>query len=240
MKISCLAITENRAEFAEWMIWNYLKQDYPNKEFILVASTQDGKLIQLVKERIPGAKVATVEPGMWVPEKRNIAMSMAQGDFITWFDDDDWSSHRRLSYAVANFDHTNKIMIPHGTNLYFWHLKKWKARHLRCSAWAYGLFETKTALEVPFDEKQRRATDTKWMSCLKNHVKQGGLQEFSMTGHAMVVTHKKNISNPMWKAPPMSFQYDFDHVMDRLVLKKGEREVIEEHLIRIKKRQGVG
>lgn len=242
MRISCLAITENRDEFAEWLAWQYLKQDYPDTEFILVASINDDRFIQVIKERIPNAIIRTTDPGTWVPVKRNIAMRLATGDMITWLDDDDWTSSERVSTAVRVVqDH--QALIPSATGLYYWDLKRRAAKHFKCGAWAYGLYDRNLALETPFDEAQRRATDTKWYAEMKTKLhRRGDLSyiEHPMTGHCLAVSHKKNISNPQWKASRMTHKYDFDHVMKRLVLEPGEQEVIGAHWDRITQRQGIG
>lgn len=239
MKVSCLCITEGRGEFAEWMIWNYRKQDYPDKEFVLVASEMDTGLVELVKELIPDAIVETTPNGTWVPVKRNIAMSLASGDAFTWFDDDDWTSASRVSHLVESFDTTKKMLVPTRTGLYYFHLKHWKARFMKCSAWAYGLYSRELCLSVPFDDHQRRATDTKWLAFMTTAAKEENIQRLSMSGHAMAVSHKKNISNPMWTVRPMAYQYDWDHIMKNLVLLPGEEGLIRDYLTRIKEDQGI-
>ena len=241
MKISCLAITENRPEFAQWLAWNYNKQDYRNKELVLVASAMDGKFIQTIREQVPGAVIETTVDGAWVPVKRNIAMQLATGDVITWFDDDDWSSHKRLSVAAKVYE-GHQALFPSVTGLYYWDLKRRMAKHFKCGAWSCGIYDRKIALETLFDEEQRRATDTKWYGAIKTRFHRDSslsAVEHAMTGHTMAVSHKKNISNPQWKASRMSHKYDFDHVMERLVLAPGESEVIREHLERIRKLQGI-
>ena len=241
MRISCLAITEGRPEFAEWLCWQYLKQDYQDREFILVASAKDGKLIKFVRERIPGAIIETTVDGTWVPVKRNIAMHLATGDAITWFDDDDWRSHEHLTF-VAELYKGHQAVIPSGTGLYYFDLKRWMAKHFKCGAWSWGLYDRDLALSIPFNEKQRRATDTKWYGEIKTKLARDpslAFTERAMSGHCMAVSHRKNISNPQWVASKMTHKYDFSHVMERLVLAPGEREVIAEHLARIKKRQEI-
>jgi len=240
MKISCLAITEGRPEFAEWLAWNYTKQTYENKEFILVASEEDEELISIIKLLIPDAKIRTVKPGMWVPVKRNIAMSMIEGDVFTWFDDDDWSSDYRLETMAKKFGWPEKqLVIPHATSLYYYNLKYRKSRFIRCSAWAYGLYGTKVCTEVPFREGQRRATDTQWVSDLRNHVDKELIQNANADHLCFAVAHKKNISNPASKVAPMMHKYDWDHVRPHLECSNSDFRTTLKMLDDIRKKQGI-
>jgi len=240
MKISCLAITQGRSEFAEWLAWNYTKQTYENKELILVASEEDEEMLSIIELLVPEAKIRTTPHNMWVPIKRNIAMSMIDGDVFTWFDDDDWSSDLRLEEMSKKFEWPEKqLVIPHATSLYYYHLKRGCSRFLRCSAWAYGLYGTKVCTEIPFKETQRRATDTQWVSDLRNNMDKELIQNANADGLCFAVSHKKNISNPVGKVAPMMYKYDWDHVRPKLNCSDADFKETLKMLDDIKKKQGM-
>lgn len=92
MLASCLCVTESRAAFAEWLIWNFDKQDYAERELVVVDSSPGGS----VYEGLPKVRVVRAPPGTNVPAKRNLALDAARGGFVAWFDDDDWQHPRRL------------------------------------------------------------------------------------------------------------------------------------------------
>ena len=39
MRVSCLCVTENRPEFMDWMLWNYDRQTWPERELVVVDSS---------------------------------------------------------------------------------------------------------------------------------------------------------------------------------------------------------
>jgi glycosyltransferase involved in cell wall biosynthesis len=96
--VSCIMPTYNRRRFVPHAIEYFLRQDYPNKELIVVDDGSDPvrdlmpddsriRYIQLDKKRTLGAKL-------------NLACDTAQGDIIAHWDDDDWYAPRRLRYQV--------------------------------------------------------------------------------------------------------------------------------------------
>lgn len=89
MMVSCLSVT-NRPHFREWLEWNYNKQTLPEDERELIVI--DG----------PGS----------VAEKRNEALQKARGDYICWFDDDDWQHPNRLEWSAQQA--AGSVMIGSG------------------------------------------------------------------------------------------------------------------------------
>ena len=91
--VSCLCVTEDRPAFAEWVLWNFGKQDYANRELVVVDSSRTGSTFH----ESDCVRVVSAPPGTSVPAKRNLALSAASGEILTWFDDDDWQHPRKLS-----------------------------------------------------------------------------------------------------------------------------------------------
>jgi glycosyltransferase involved in cell wall biosynthesis len=93
--ISCLCVTENRAAFMPWLLWNYDRQTWPNRELIIV----DSSPAPLACER-EDVRVIAAPTGANIPAKRNMALRAAQGEIVTWFDDDDWQHPDKLAILV--------------------------------------------------------------------------------------------------------------------------------------------
>jgi glycosyltransferase involved in cell wall biosynthesis len=93
--------TKNRREFVAQALYYFEKQDYPNKELIVVDDGDD-LVVDLVSQH---AHVRYLAPqyAHTVGMKRNIACEAAQGELICHWDDDDWYASTRLSYQVAPF-----------------------------------------------------------------------------------------------------------------------------------------
>src|SRR5262245_60087994 len=96
--ISCIMPTFNRRLFVPQAIRYFLRQDYPQKELIVIDDGTDPvgdlmpeddriRYIRLPQRRALGAK-------------RNLACEQAHGEIIVHWDDDDWSASWRVSYQV--------------------------------------------------------------------------------------------------------------------------------------------
>jgi len=97
--VSCIMPTKNRREFVAQALYYFEKQDYPNKELIVVDDGDD-LVVDLVSQH---AHVRYLAPqyAHTVGVKRNIACEAAHGEIICHWDDDDWYPSTRLSYQVA-------------------------------------------------------------------------------------------------------------------------------------------
>jgi len=96
--VSCIMPTHNRRTFIPQAIEYFLRQDYANKELIIVDDGTD-PISDLVPQndriqylRLPGR--------LTVGAKRNRACEAARGEIICHWDDDDWHAARRISYQV--------------------------------------------------------------------------------------------------------------------------------------------
>lgn len=97
--VSCIMPTADRRRFVPQAIRYFLRQDYPEKELIIIDDGQD-----CVRDLIPeDARIRYVrlERRLTVGAKRNLACEQARGAFIAHWDDDDWHATHRLSYQVG-------------------------------------------------------------------------------------------------------------------------------------------
>ncbi len=97
--VSCVMPTRNRRRFAEQAIWYFLRQDYPNRELVIVEDG-DGSVADLVPADDRIRLIRLDEPAT-LGEKRNIGCRSARGELIAHWDDDAWIGLDRLSAQVA-------------------------------------------------------------------------------------------------------------------------------------------
>ncbi len=96
--VSCIMPTFNRRAFVPRAIGYFLRQDYPNRELIVVDDGTDP-----VEDLMPPddrIHYVRLERRLTVGAKRNRACELARGEIIAHWDDDDWQAPYRLTYQV--------------------------------------------------------------------------------------------------------------------------------------------
>ena len=97
--VTCLMPTRDRAPFALRAVEYFLRQDWPERELLVLDDGQDGLELRLPADtRIRHIRVAR---GMSIGEKRNRGIDLARGEFLAQWDDDDWYAPARLSAQLA-------------------------------------------------------------------------------------------------------------------------------------------
>lgn len=99
--VSCICPTYNRLpkdrHLIEEAIESFLRQDYPNKELIVLNDAPGQELVCTA----PGVRVVNVAQRFAsLGEKRNAGLALARGELIAPWDDDDISLPTRLSWSV--------------------------------------------------------------------------------------------------------------------------------------------
>lgn len=97
--ISCIMPTADRRDFVPDAIRQYLAQDYPNRELIVVDDGEDDVSDLIPPD--PSIRYYRLPPGRSLGAKRNFAVEMARGDVIVHWDDDDWRSDRWVRSQVT-------------------------------------------------------------------------------------------------------------------------------------------
>jgi len=97
--VSAIMPTCNRRSFVRLALERFIKQDYPNKELVVVDDGDDavGDLVSA----IAGVRYVRMTGRKSIGAKRNIACEEARGEIIAHWDDDDWYAHDRLRYQAA-------------------------------------------------------------------------------------------------------------------------------------------
>jgi glycosyltransferase involved in cell wall biosynthesis len=97
--VSCIMPTKDRRAFAERAIDWFVRQDYPNRELIIVDEGRDR--IADLAARDPRIRYVPLERRLTLGAKRNLACEHASGTLIAHWDDDDWHAPTRLSQQVS-------------------------------------------------------------------------------------------------------------------------------------------
>src|SRR6266852_755806 len=96
--VSCILPTRDRPEFIQQAVWHFLRQDYPNKQLVVV---DDGN--RAIGDLLPNddhIKYVRLEQKKPLGGKRNVACEVATGEIIAHLDDDDWMAPDRVRLEV--------------------------------------------------------------------------------------------------------------------------------------------
>jgi O-antigen biosynthesis protein len=97
--VSCIMPTFDRRAFVPLALENFARQDYPNRELVIV---DDGhEAVGDLAEGRPGVRYVRLASRMTIGGKRNLACREARGEIIAHWDDDDWYAPDRLRYQAA-------------------------------------------------------------------------------------------------------------------------------------------
>lgn len=96
--VTCVMVTGNRREFALQSIGYFERQDYPNRELVIVDDGPDDLSAEVAAN--PRIRYARVPRGMTIGGKRNHACQLAKGAIIAQWDDDDWYAPGRLTAQI--------------------------------------------------------------------------------------------------------------------------------------------
>lgn len=115
--VSCIMPTYNRRHFVPGAIEYFLRQDYANKELVIVDDGTD-----FIEELVPKddrISYVSLYQKATVGAKRNLACEQAGGEIIAHWDDDDWHAPHRLSYQVEHLLRTKSDVCGINTLLFY-------------------------------------------------------------------------------------------------------------------------
>lgn len=98
--VSCVMPTYNRRHFVPHAIKYFLRQDYENKELIIIDDGADA--VQDLVPDLPGIRYYRQDRKITLGAKLNMACQYAEGSIIVHWDDDDWYAPWRLKYQVQS------------------------------------------------------------------------------------------------------------------------------------------
>lgn len=105
--MTCLCLTRNRREWLPKAIQCFLNQTYEKKELLILADGQDVRDLVPKDERIT---LYHTDRAMQIGEKRNFGCSLATGEVIAHWDDDDFSAPERLADQVRRLCQSGKAV----------------------------------------------------------------------------------------------------------------------------------
>jgi hypothetical protein len=114
--VSCLMPTHNRRRFVAQSIAYFLRQDYAQRELIVLDDGDDR-----VADLMPAdarVRYVPLDERLVLGEKRNRACELARGEIVVHWDDDDWHAPHRLSYQVAELERHGAALCGTGKVLY--------------------------------------------------------------------------------------------------------------------------
>ncbi|HEX5166815.1 MAG TPA: glycosyltransferase [Thermomicrobiales bacterium] len=97
--VSCIMPTADRREFVRRSIADFQRQDYPNRELIVVDDGEDA--VADLLDGDPRIRYLRLSGKRTLGEKRNIACREAGGDYLLHWDDDDWMAARRIRVQIG-------------------------------------------------------------------------------------------------------------------------------------------
>lgn len=97
--VSCIMPTRNRPEYVLQSVRYFQRQNYPERELIIIDDGAPGLAEQMPDD--PRIRYQHHSQQRSIGAKRNHACALASGEYIAHWDDDDWYSPDRLSAQVA-------------------------------------------------------------------------------------------------------------------------------------------
>ncbi len=97
--VSCIMPTHNRRAFVPRAVQQFLAQDYPHRELIIVDDGGTDIVADLIPPD-PRIRYIRYERRMTLGAKRNAACELARGELIAHWDDDDWIAPWRIAYQA--------------------------------------------------------------------------------------------------------------------------------------------
>jgi O-antigen biosynthesis protein len=115
---SCIMPTCNRLGFVPEAVRCFSRQDYPNRELVIVDDGTDPVDPMLPKD--VRLRLIRLNEKKTVGAKRNIACASARGEFIVHWDDDDWYPPDRIGRQVAAIRADSRLQISGTSTLFFY------------------------------------------------------------------------------------------------------------------------
>jgi len=136
--VSCVMPTRDRRPFVARAIAYFLRQDYPQRELVILDDGDDP-----VDDLVPAdarIRYARLDAPLVLGEKRNAVNDLATGGIVLHWDDDDWSAPDRVSRQVAVLETRGADLCGTGDQLYYEPAgdRAWRYRHPHPGRWVAG------------------------------------------------------------------------------------------------------
>jgi len=115
--VSCITPTFNRGRFLAQAIRYFTRQDYPNRELIVIDDGTEADAGAAVE--CASIRHIKLDSRKSLGEKRNIGCAAARGKIVMHWDDDDWQASWRVSYQVNELLRSGAEVCGLDSLLYF-------------------------------------------------------------------------------------------------------------------------
>lgn len=105
--MTCLCLTRNRREWLPKAITCFLDQTYQNRDLLIIA---DGVSVSDLVPDDDRIRLVHVDRSAQIGEKRNFGCSLATGEIIAHWDDDDFSAPERLDHQILRLNQSGKAV----------------------------------------------------------------------------------------------------------------------------------
>jgi len=206
--ISCLMPTADRGRFVPRAIEHFLRQDHPRRELVIVDDGEES-VARLVPDD-PRIAYHRVERQRTLGGKRNLACSLARGELLAHWDDDDWAADDRLTRQLRALEASGAEACGLATVRFFDPVQRraWEYRWTHPTrAWVAGatLLYRRALWERHAFPELREGEDTRWVWSLPA----GTIHAMDDTGWFAALVHPRNTSRKRtdggnWSALPLS------------------------------------
>lgn len=209
-RVSVVTVT-NRPAFLEKATANYLRQNYADKEWIVVLNS-DAFDLNATREQlaaVPNTRVFQRPENCTLGECLNFAIDQSQGDYVSKFDDDDYYGEHYLTDQLHGFLYSGADVV--GKRTYFAYLEDRRLLALRFGDHEHrpvrfvsgatltvrrGLFE-----DVRFPEDVPRGVDTKFQQACTER----GYGIYSADRFNFVAHRQKSVGEHTWQISDEEF-----------------------------------
>jgi hypothetical protein len=115
--VSCIMPTYNRRHFVPRAIRYFHRQEYPNKELVIVDDGSDA--VEDLVSPGPQVRYVRLPHRATIGAKRNLACEHAAGSLVAHWDDDDWQAPCRLRRQVEVLRQAGAELCGFSTLLYY-------------------------------------------------------------------------------------------------------------------------
>lgn len=171
--VSIIMPARNAEKFIDQAINSFLKQDYKNKELIIVDDASADKTAFIAEQYVKkysNIRLVKNKQQLGIPKTRNIALHKANGKYIGHLDADDLLKKHALKIAVKTIEKEKAALVYSGYNIIDQNNKETGkrvlARHfdrkkLHLLGWQhFGLYKKSVAMNVGgFNEKLITCSD---------------------------------------------------------------------------------
>jgi glycosyltransferase involved in cell wall biosynthesis len=115
--VTCIMPTNNRRDLVGRAVAYFGRQDYPNRELIVVDDGDEpvGDIVSVDQK----VRYVRLDRRLVLGEKRNLACELARGSVIVHWDDDDWYAAHRISYQLGQLEQQRAELCGLSRLLYF-------------------------------------------------------------------------------------------------------------------------